>query len=260
MHSQTYRILHLSDIHFGQVNLHVIDLIPKDIDLLILTGDLTQRAKRTQFNAALEFFERFNCPIFLIPGNHDVPLYNFFLRIFNPYRRYKKFMKDYLSDFYENETVAVFGLWTLNPLTVQSGKLYSKQLARMREKMSEIPSTKVRIIAAHHPLLHIDSSPGAPQLQKILNINPDLMMWGHEHQSSAEYLDPEQEKGPILLAAGTGFSSRTRTESNSYNLITLDVNHIGVEIWNFSEDEMRFELGSFENFKRSQTRTPETEA
>ncbi len=252
MDSQKFRILHLSDIHFGRTNDHVINLIPRDaIDLLILTGDLTQRAKKSQFKAALAFLKQFSCPIFLIPGNHDVPLYNFFLRIFDPYRRFCKAMADLSADFYENDRVAVYGLWTLNPFTAQSGKLYRSQLKRATEKLSLVSSEKVKIIAAHHPLTTIDSELGKPRLQQLLNLKPDLMMWGHEHQSSVHYYRPADQSGPVMLAAGTGFSSRIREETNSYNVITIDEQHLHVEIWNYSDETSNFKLCHAESFKQN---------
>ncbi|KKL56821.1 hypothetical protein LCGC14_2241560, partial [marine sediment metagenome] len=81
------RILHLSDLHFGRIRTDLVDPLLSSIhqlrpDLVVLSGDLTQRARRRQFADARAFLDRIEAPTLTVPGNHDVPLDNLFVRLF----------------------------------------------------------------------------------------------------------------------------------------------------------------------------------
>ena len=160
-------------------------------------------------------------------------------------------MKNHLAEYYENEQVAAFGLWTQNRFTIKSGKLYRDQIQRLSEKMKTVSGAKLKIIAAHHPLPVLKPVGTNLEWQSLLSLQPDLILWGHEHQSSVEYLDPIHQKGPVLLAAGTGFSSRTRRESNSYNVIKVFDDRLEIEIWNHSAETNSFQLSKTAEFQKN---------
>ena len=226
--TKTLNIIHLSDLHFGRIQDKVLNDLNqylednKDIiNLVILTGDLTQRAKKEQFIEAKKFLSQLSVPIFIVPGNHDVPLYNLFLRLFKPYSRFKKYMGALINNYYEDEHFAVYGLWTVNPLKVQSGKISESDILIATDKFSQVKDHKIKILAGHHPISTYKRPKLKKLFDKLIEIKPDFLMWGHDHQSSIKYFDEETKKLPIMLASGTAISSRVRQEANSFNLITI---------------------------------------
>lgn len=239
-----FSILHLSDLHFGRINPSTLEHLEQfirqrkdEINLAILTGDLTQRAKRDEFLAAKEFLTALPSPLFLVPGNHDVPLYNLFLRFIYPYKKFMNFLGPFAQNFYEDEKVIVCGLWTTDKFTVQKGKLRSQDLELVEKKFKEAHPEKIRIIASHHPLSSND-------IEKIRKHSPHFIFWGHEHQSGIYPIDLN-ERFPMVLASGTSISSRTRTEANSFNYLTFDNEKYHVEIYRHSKI-----LGAFEVIDR----------
>ncbi|RYZ77968.1 MAG: metallophosphoesterase, partial [Proteobacteria bacterium] len=234
--STPIKILHLSDLHFGRIEEHVLSDLERflaakenNFHLAILTGDLTQRAKKAQFIAAKQFLAKLNCPLFVVPGNHDVPLYNIFLRFFNPYFKFRRYFGSLSPEFYEDDRVVVYGLWTVNNHKVEEGRLSSRQVTALEAKFKSVPQDKLKIIAFHHPLVSMEKSKVQAGLQRVRKLHPHVMMWGHDHRSGARYWNEETSSGPLLVAAGTSVSNRTREESNSFNVLTLTEKVITVQ-------------------------------
>ncbi len=228
MSSRTLNIIHLSDLHFGRIQNQVlldleayVESVKDQLNLVVITGDLTQRAKKEQFIAAKEFIEKIKCPVFVVPGNHDVPLYNLFLRFFSPYSRFKKYMGNLISNFYEDENFSIFGLWTVNPFRVEDGRISAHDILNVTEKFSKVDPKKIRILAGHHPISTFEEPKIKKLFEKLIELRPDFLMWGHDHQSSITYFDEAKKTFPIMMASGTTVSSRVRKEANSFNWISV---------------------------------------
>lgn len=202
-----------------------------EIKLAILTGDLTQRAKKAEFLAARDFITSLNSPLFLVPGNHDVPLYNLFLRFFSPYKKFLRYLGPFAQNYFENEDVAVFGMWTTDNFTIQSGKLHEKDLDELKEKFRTVPAHKIKIIACHHPIK------SDKKLHEALSTNPHFILWGHTHQSGVSKLE-----NTLLLVSGTSTSTRTKTEANSFNYMTFNNDEVVIEIYRHSKMLKAFEV------------------
>lgn len=257
--TRSFNLLHLSDLHFGRVHHDILqsleDFMSQLLDpphLVILTGDLTQRARKEQFLEAKVFLEKLPCPVFLVPGNHDVPLYNLFLRFFQPYKKFRKYLKPWTEVFYEDDYVAVFGLWTVDNLKIEEGKIPSEQLQMAEEKFRNVKPEKVKILAFHHPILKSQRSREKELLNRIMKIKPDLMMWGHDHQSGAQYCREEDQKFPVLVAAGTTISSRTRQEANSFNWIKLEGPRVEVSTYAFDSEMKQFTIKKTAEFTKNE--------
>lgn len=222
-----------------------------DISLAILTGDFTQRARSQEFKDAREFISSLSCPLFLVPGNHDVPLYNLFLRFLSPYKKFLKYLGPFAQNYYEDERFAVFGLWTVDNFSVQDGRLSARDLNLLEERFKNVPEHKIKIIASHHPLATLKHKNLSRDLGRVLNVGPHFFLWGHEHKSCVRRFDKDREF-PMVLASGTSTSSRTRSEANSFNYMTFMQSEILVEIFQHSE-----KLSSFEVI--SETRVPYVE-
>lgn len=249
--NRPFSIIHLSDLHFGRIHhdiLHHLDeflrLRRKEIRLAILTGDLTQRARKQEFLDAKEFIDSLHSPLFVVPGNHDVPLYNLFLRFFSPYKKFLRYLGPFAQNYYEDEELAVYGMWTVDNFAVQTGKVRKRDLNEVEEKFSQLGESKIKIIASHHPLLAIDHPQIKEHMKRILDLSPHFLMWGHEHQSGVTSLHADK-MFPMILASGTSASTRTRSESNSFNYLTFNQDDFVVEVYRHSKI-----LGGFEVIDR----------
>ena len=88
-------IAHISDLHFGRHDPSMVDGLVHSLDqnrpdLVAVSGDLTQRARHTEFTAARHFLDRIGRPIVVVPGNHDVPLYAVHRRFLQPYKKFNR--------------------------------------------------------------------------------------------------------------------------------------------------------------------------
>ena len=126
-------IVHLSDIHFGRVDPATIEPLASAItrrspDLLAVSGDLTQRARRREFAAARSFLDALPFPRLVIPGNHDVPLHNVFTRFLTPLARYRRAITDDLSPVHRDDEMIVVGVNTARSWTWGEGRINAKQV------------------------------------------------------------------------------------------------------------------------------------
>jgi 3',5'-cyclic AMP phosphodiesterase CpdA len=245
--NSSFSIIHLSDLHFGRIQSatlehldHFMEQRKAQIKIAIVTGDLTQRARKKEFLAAKDFITSLDSPLFVVPGNHDVPLYNLFLRFLSPYKKFLRYLGPFAQNYYEDEQIAIFGLWTVDNFSVKNGKLRKRDLQEITEKFRAAPEHKIKIVACHHPLFKLDQSELKVDVKELMKLSPHFFLWGHEHQSGITSLH-ENELFPIVLASGTTTSSRTRVEANSFNYITFDNDKLMVEIFRHSKL-----LGGFE--------------
>lgn len=249
--NRPFSVIHLSDLHFGRIHPEILQhlddflkLRKKEIKLAVLTGDLTQRAKKTEFIAAKEFMESLDSPLFVVPGNHDVPLYNLFLRLLTPYRKFMRYLGPFSKNYYEDDDIAVFGLWTVDNFTVKTGKLRESDLKDVEEKFSQVPDSKIKIIASHHPLISMNHPRVKQDLERLMKLSPHFLMWGHEHQSNVMSMNKDRIF-PLILSSGTSASTRTRAEANSFNFVTFNQKDFVIEIYRHSKL-----LGGFEVIDR----------
>src|SRR3954452_20590812 len=155
------RLVHLSDLHFGAHDETLVEAVEQSVDalkpdLVIISGDFTQRARTEQFREAGAFLERLRDAgheVLGVPGNHDVPLYDVLRRFLSPLARYRRVIDDTLCPFVELPGVAVLGINTARSLTFKDGRLSVEQVEFIRETFARTPQDAVRILVTHHPLL-----------------------------------------------------------------------------------------------------------
>ena len=154
------RIAHLSDIHFGANDAKIVDstvawLQEQRPDLVIISGDFTQRARIAQFRQAAAWLNRLRADghnILAVPGNHDVPLYDVVRRFAAPLRRYKRWISSDLCPWFESESVAVLGINTARSLTFRDGRINHDQMKLIERSFAAVAPEKTRILVTHHPL------------------------------------------------------------------------------------------------------------
>src|SRR5688500_14453195 len=116
------RLAHLSDLHFGNADPELVLALDEDLDefqpdLLVVTGDLTRRARPLEFEQARGFLDGLPYARLVVPGNHDIPPpYRPLARLFNPYGRYTRFFPSTLNSFFADDQMLVIGLNTVHPL------------------------------------------------------------------------------------------------------------------------------------------------
>lgn len=221
--------IHISDLHFCRIDASMTDDLVKAFskinpDLIIISGDLTQRAKIKEFSAAHVFLEKLkqnNIPFFVIPGNHDIePFYKTFFRVFAPYRRYKKFISQEIEPVYSDEEIAITSINTVRAYHIKNGGINMAQIKKAETWLASCPTSVVKIIVTHHPL----------DLSSLYH-KLDLHLSGHYHRSS---VIPTSERynnqgyNAIGIQAGT-VSLRSRGEAQSFNVIKIDTPKIEVE-------------------------------
>lgn len=242
-------IVHLSDLHFGSEDKTVLDGLLSDIDgvtapkptLVAISGDLTQRARATQFHAARRFLDNLLVPYIVVPGNHDIPLYDLWRRFFKPLDLYKQYITEDLCPVFVQDEIAVMGITTAHGLTHKHGRV-TKQIAdKVCRTMSTLPAPW-KILVAHHPFViphGVDEPPveGAsfalPQFERC---GIDVILGGHLHVAHASDVAGfrSDDNKVICVAAGTAVSTRLRGEPNSYNRLVVDGEMLTVyhRVWN----------------------------
>ena len=262
------RIIHLSDLHFGAHDPVIVTAVEKRLDheqadLVVISGDFTQRAHTDQFQEAGEFIKRVReagHEVLAVPGNHDVPLYDVFRRFLSPLTRYKKFIDETVCPFIQIEGAAVLGINTARSLTFKNGHVSHEQMAYIRETFAETDVQQPRILVTHHPLFALPVGDG-PKLSHLMDdqddalttiahAGVDLLLAGHNHRAlvnDAAKLARGAGRA-LVIQAGTATSTRVRGEPQSFNRIEIDETGVRVTIqrWNGTE----FESGDSDFFKR----------
>ena len=232
------KIAHISDLHFGAADGLVAERLIECVTslephLLICSGDLTQRARTAQFEAARAFLDNLPQPQLIIPGNHDVPLYNVYDRFVNPLEKYESIIAPELEPFISDDEIAVAGINTARSLTIKSGRISREQAESLRDKMSQLPDRMLKIIVTHHPFDVPDGEDeddivgrAKESLPIIAESGADVFLAGHLHKShignSARRYRLDNGYTALIIQAGTAISNRERGEENSFNLMEFE--------------------------------------
>src|SRR3954454_6408579 len=145
------RLVQLSDLHFGAHDPRLVEAVECKADelkpdLIVISGDFTQRARTEQFKEACRFLERLRergHEVIGGPGNHDVPLYDVLRRFLSPLARYRRFIDETLCPFVEIKNVAVLGVNTARSLTFKDGRINQQQVEFIRETFARTPTEAV---------------------------------------------------------------------------------------------------------------------
>ena len=262
------KIVHISDIHFGMTNDFVVErLVEKiceiDPDLLVVSGDLTQRARKGQFVEARRFLDRLPMPQVVVPGNHDVPLYNIFRRFGSPLARFKKFITKDLYPFYHDDEIAVLGINTARSLTIKGGRVSERQVEVICEKLGDLDENLAKMIVTHHPFdlpggYDEDDIVGRADafMPRIAGSGADVFLAGHLHVSSitnsAHRYRLDSGHSALVIQAGTAASTRSRGEPNSFNLVEVDRPFLSVRRFECGSELNGFVLATSEQFTQTE--------
>lgn len=256
-------IVQISDTHFGTERPDVVTalralIVSLQPDLVILSGDVTQRARRDQFDAARRFIDGYARPTLVVPGNHDVPLGNLFARALNPFGGFRRVFGAELEPGFADDALLVIGVNTVRPARHKDGEVSDAQVEQVAQRLRRATDTQLRVVVTHQPVHVIRSKD-----EKNLLINheravaawsaagADLVLGGHIHLPYVRPLNTETRALPRELwsvQAGTALSTRIREGiSNSFNTIRYDPADdravCVVEQWDYNEANGRFDAG-----------------
>lgn len=259
-------IVHLSDLHFGRSDPQLVEPLIKTIrdlnpNLIAVSGDLTQRARSHEFQEARAFLDSFPQPKIVVPGNHDVPLYNIYHRFLRPLDKFRRYITDDLHPTYADDETMVIGVSTARSLVVKGGRINQEQLTHVKEKFCALPDEVVKILVTHHPFDlpggHDDRDlVGRAQMAMagLAECGADVFLAGHLHVSHTGNTAKRyniQGHTALIVQAGTAISTRGRGEANSFNLIRLEHPEIVVQRFGWNLASVGFTQVNEERFLHS---------
>lgn len=235
-------IFHLSDIHFGLEDRRALEWVETEIaerrpDAVIITGDLTMRARDHEFAAAQEWIARLPVPVDIGIGNHDMPAYHLPLRYLDPYRRFERFAKDNATPIAWPE-LAIVHLNTSPPaqwrMNWSKGAVSARDLAQCLGKIDALPKDTSVLVAAHHPLRESGTHGtaltrgGSEALEALAGRNVLGVLSGHVHDPFD--ISEKTDRGSVrMIGAGT-LSHRLRSTPASFNMLTWEDGDLSVEV------------------------------
>lgn len=247
-------LLQISDTHFGTEQAPVVEALQRlhaqlQPDAVVVSGDITQRARRSQFRAAKQFFDRLNARALLaVPGNHDIPLFNIALRMWAPYANYARAFGCDLQPEFASDDLLVICVNTTRARRHKHGEVSAAQIAQVARRLDAASSLQLRIVVTHQPVHVITESDKVnllrghePALLAWADAGADIILGGHIHLPYVQALHPLPQQPQRMLwavQAGTALSSRIRGgKPNSVNVIRYDntegLRACRVEQWDF---------------------------
>jgi 3',5'-cyclic AMP phosphodiesterase CpdA len=248
-------VVHLSDIHFGKADLAIVGPLVEAVhalrpDVVAVSGDLTQRARAMEFQQAREFLDRLPAPVIVVPGNHDVPLYNLYNRFVQRFERYHRYIAVDSEPMYSDEEIALVGINTARSLAWKGGRVGYGQIARVKEKLSGVTSGIVKIVVTHHPFELPDGfserdvvGRSAMAMNRLAECDADVLLSGHLHVTNVTGTVKRYRihgHCAIVVQAGTAASTRRRGEVNSFNSLVIRGNRIEVTQWVWLDETKAF--------------------
>lgn len=258
-------IAHISDLHFGRIEPATLPALRNALedlqpDVLAVSGDITQRARRDEFIAARDYLKTLPGEPIIVPGNHDVPLFNVFARWLSPLAHYRRYISDDLQPGYTDREVAVLGVNTARSLTWKDGRINKHQVEAACERFRGTGDA-LRVLVAHHPFDTQDAARSRNivgradmAMMHFASCKVDVILTGHLHAggTSASGL---RYKGlghsTLFVQAGTATSRRTRGAPNMWNLVRVNGRNLTVESWSWVAAEERFTMSGADIFQSS---------
>ena len=265
-------LVHLSDMHFGKLDAFHIESMLEAIrairpDLIIVSGDFTQRARVSEYKGAAEFLKNLEFPHLVIPGNHDIrPLFNPIARITDPFDRYKQYISDNLEPGFVDEEVAIASVNTVRSHAIKDGRVNKSQIDRLARWFKRVKGDRLKIVVTHHPFdmpfVHKTQNKeytyrtsrlarrAKMAVHTLAEVGVDIYLSGHYHQSSAgetAHRYKIENYSAISVRAGT-VSMQQRGEEQSFNLIFTNTGTVRIDTYVFNVEKKVFDLCASKNF------------
>ena len=243
------RLVHISDLHFGANSRAAAAALTDaigDLDpsLIVATGDLTQNGRRSEFADAARFLSALPAPFAVIPGNHDVSVYNPFQRFASPWRRFRSAIGREPNSTHADDNLLLIALNSARragpSLDWSLGRLTQRQVNETAEALREAPPSQLRVVALHHPVIATPGRAGQAIIPNAAHVmttfndaGAEIILTGHAHRSSA--VEAPNVEGLVVVSAGTALSTRTRGEPPSFNLVSWNAARIEVVVFDYDD-------------------------
>ena len=251
-------LLQISDTHFGTEQGVVVEALntlahQQRPDLVVLSGDITQRARRAQFDAARSFVDRLGVPVLAVPGNHDIPLFDLWARLHSPYGRYDAAFGRDLEPVHRTPELLVVCVNTTRPWRHKHGEVSTLQIDRVARLVELAHPAQLRVVVVHQPVAvtRVEDERHrlrghAAALRRWAEAGVDLVIGGHIHLPYVMPL-PGLARPMWVVQAGTAVSSRVRDDMpNSVNLLRWGADAAPgccrVEQWDYQARDRAFGL------------------
>ncbi|MFW2357511.1 metallophosphoesterase family protein [Hydrogenophaga sp.] len=247
-------LLQVSDPHFGTERTPVVEALVALAaqlrpDLVVLSGDITQRARTEQFSAARSVMDRLGAPLLALPGNHDIALFDLWSRFTRPYARYSAAFGANLAPVFSSNDLLVIGVNTTRARRHKDGEVSSEQIDAVAEQLRRATPEQLRVVVVHQPIdvMRAEDLPNrlhnhTAAQQAWAAAGADVVMGGHIHLPYVMPL-PGLARPLWAVQAGTAVSSRVRSGvPNSVNVVRWSpAAGCVVEQWDHSAAALAFE-------------------
>ena len=249
-------ILHLSDPHFGTEDPAAVEALVmlselERPDVVVASGDITRRAREGEFVGAQRFFNRLRTRHTLVlPGDHDIPLWDLPRRMLTPYASFRRYFGDNLEPRLASDQVWIAGLLSVRRWRHRDGALSADQIERTADWLAKAPRQALKVVVTHHPVAVLrwheedDVLSGAPRaLERWLDAGVDIVLGGHTHSPSTLPVQTSRA-GPRALwvsQAGSAVSRQAGTSAQSVNLLRRHwAGAWRLEQWDFEPERRQF--------------------
>ncbi len=240
-------LLQVSDPHFGTERTPVVEALlalatQLRPELVVLSGDITQRARPGQFSAARAAMDRLGAALLALPGNHDIPLFDLWSRLTRPYARYSAAFGSDLAPVFASGELLVIGVNTTRARRHKDGEVSSEQIDAVARQLRQATPEQLRVVVVHQPIdvMRKEDRPNrlhnhSAAQQAWAAAGADVVMGGHIHLPYVMPL-PGLARPVWAVQAGTAVSSRVRSGvPNSVNVVRwASATSCIVEQWDFS--------------------------
>lgn len=257
-------VVQISDLHFGRIDPRLPERLRDVIqgiapDVLVVSGDLTQRARGSQFRAAAAYLATLPKPQIVIPGNHDVPLYDVARRFLAPLGRFRRYISDEPFPTFIDDEIAVVGVNSARSLTFKGGRINAQQAQEVERRFHGLPERVTRIVVTHHPF---DLPEGGDErdivgrsrmaMEAFARCGVDVLLSGHLHRTHAASTAHRYDIdgfAALVVQAGTATSTRGRGEANAFNVLRIArETRLDVEAWSWRDEHGTFEPEPVQRF------------
>jgi predicted MPP superfamily phosphohydrolase len=262
-------LLQISDTHFGTEQGAVVEALStlahqQCPDVLVLSGDITQRARGAQFDAARSFVDRLGAPVLAVPGNHDIPLFDLWTRLRSPYGRYSAAFGTDLEPVHRTAELLVVCVNTTRPWRHKDGEVCALQIERVARLVELADPAQLRVVVVHQPIavMRVEDESNllrghAAALRRWAEAGVDLVIGGHIHLPYVLLL-PGLARPMWVVQAGTAVSSRVRDGMpNSVNLLRWGADAAPgccrIEQWDYKADSRTFRLAKVSEVRPDRT-------
>lgn len=228
------RIVHLTDLHFGEVKEALVQPLCRAIkkaqpELVVVSGDLVQRARSGQFAQARAFLDGLKTPWIAVPGNHDIPLLNLFQRFLRPFAAYQRWIDVQLEPDLRLGNLRFFGVNSVDPCSWRKGIARQDDIERVCMQIRQGPKDVTNIMIFHHPLEEPEGfekgeTRGADQaLAKLAEAGLHVVLSGHlHHWNPAPGIDFTHTRPILQVQNGTALSGRAGEDHHSFAVLDFD--------------------------------------